>query len=202
MRNAEATNVVGPRMKSNVKIAAGAGVALTTALFVAARLRSRHPVGNPSVPQPAKSVSISRYVGRWYEIARYDQRFERDCTNVTADYHLRGDGTLEVVNRCLSPNGGLKVARGVARSVSASNAKLKVRFFGLFTGDYWVLDRADDYSWSIVGEPSGRFLWILSRQPNPATALVEQLIGRTKAMGYDTARLVRSSQGQASRAPG
>lgn len=181
-------------MKRNTKIAAGVGVAVAGALLTAARLRSTHPVGNPAVPQPAKGVSINRYVGRWYEIARYEQRFERGCSNVTADYALRDDGKLQVVNSCRRSDGSLRIARGAARTVSASNAKLKVSFFGPFEGDYWVLDHADDYSWSIVGEPTGRYLWILARQPKPESALVDDLIGRARTMGYDTSMLVRTAQ--------
>lgn len=181
-------------MRTRTKVAAGLGIAFAGALLTAARFRSKHPVGNPSVPEPAKSVNVNRYLGRWYEIARYEQRFERGCTNVTADYKLRSDGRIEVLNSCRSPDGMLRIARGVAKSVSASNAKLKVRFFGLFSGDYWVLDHADDYSWSIVGEPSGRYLWILARQPNPGSELVEQLIERTAQMGYDTSILIRTAQ--------
>jgi len=181
-------------MKSIKRIAAASGVALAASLLTAAIVRNRHAVGNSAVPQPAKSVSINRYLGRWYEIARYEQRFERGCTNVTADYHLRVDGSLEVVNRCRRPDGSLKVARGIARSVSAWNAKLKVRFFGLFSGDYWVLDHAGDYSWSIVGEPSGRYLWILAREPRPGTDHVEELIRRAEAMGYDVSMLIRTEQ--------
>jgi len=176
-------------MKSIKRIAAASGVALAASLLTAAIVRNRHAVGNSAVPQPAKSVSINRYLGRWYEIARYEQRFERGCTNVTADYHLRVDGSLEVVNRCRRPDGSLKVARGIARSVSASNAKLKVRFFGLFSGDYWVLDHAEDYSWSIVGEPSGRYLWILTREAKPVASVKDMLIERVRALGYDTSML-------------
>jgi apolipoprotein D and lipocalin family protein len=182
-------------MKPSTKIAAATGFALAGALFAAARLRARHPVGNSAVPQPAKAVSINRYVGRWYEIARYEQRFERGCTDVTADYRLRDDGALEVVNTCRRSDASVRVARGVARTVSASNAKLEVRFFGLFRGDYWVLDHAEDYSWSIVGEPSGRYLWILAREPNPGNALVEELVRRAADMGYETSMLVRNIQG-------
>lgn len=181
-------------MKTSTKIAAGASVAIVGALLTAARFRSSHPVGNPNVPQPAKAVSINRYLGRWYEIARYEQRFERGCTNVTADYALRGDGRLEVFNSCRRPDGTQRVALGIAKTVSASNAKLKVRFFGPFSGDYWVLDHADDYSWSIVGEPSGRYLWILARQSNPGNAAVEELIGRAAGLGYDTSMLIRTAQ--------
>lgn len=75
-----------------------------------------------------------------------------------------------------------------------TNAKLKVSFFGPFYGDYWVLDHADDYSWSIVGEPSGRYLWILNRQPNPGSSAVQRLIDRAAELGYDTSMLLRTKQ--------
>lgn len=181
-------------MNTRTKLAAGMGVAFAGALLAAARFRNKHAVGNPAVPEPAKSVSVNRYLGRWYEIARYEQRFEQGCTNVTADYSLRSDGRIEVLNSCRRPDGTMRIARGVAQTVSASNAKLKVRFFGPFYGDYWVLDHADDYSWSIVGEPSGRYLWILARQSNPGSEVIEQLIERTAQMGYDISILVRTAQ--------
>ena len=181
-------------MRARTKLAAGLGVVFAGALLTAARFRNKHPIGNPAVPEPAKSVSINRYLGRWFEIARYEQRFERGCTNVTADYHLRSDGRIEVLNSCRRSDGSLRIARGLAKTVSASNAKLKVRFFGPFSGDYWVLDRADDYSWSIVGEPSGRYLWILARQSNPGSEVVEHLVERTVGMGYDTSMLILTKQ--------
>ena len=82
--------------------------------------------------------------------------------------------------------GPLKVAKGRAKVVLGSqDAKLKVSFFGPFYGDYWVLDHADDYSWSIVGEPSGRYLWILTRQVSPDAATRDLLQTRVKALGYD-----------------
>lgn len=181
-------------MNARTKLVAGLGVAFAGALLTAARFRNMHPVGNSAVPEPARSVSVNRYLGRWFEIARYEQRFERGCTNVTADYNLRSDGAIDVLNSCRRPDGVLRVARGVAKPVSASNAKLKVRFFGLFFGDYWILDHAEDYSWSIVGEPSGRYLWILARQSIPASELVERLIERTAGMGYDTSMLILTKQ--------
>ena len=75
-----------------------------------------------------------------------------------------------------------------------SNAKLRVSFFGPFYGNYWILDHAEDYSWSIVGEPSGRYLWILARRPTPPAEEFKQLIERTRSMGYDTSMLVLTKQ--------
>ena len=89
----------------------------------------------------------------------------------------------------------LSEARGRAKIVdAATNAKLKVSFFGPFYGDYWVLDRADDYRWAIVGEPSGRYLWLLNREAVPPKAEVDSLIARAGELGYDTSMLLRTRQ--------
>ena len=181
-------------MRSGTKVGATAGVLFAGALVAIVRLRNRHAIGNSAVPEPAKRVNLDRYLGRWFEIARYEQSFERGCTNVTAEYNLRDDGTIEVLNSCRRPSGRFRIARGVAKTVSASNAKLKVRFFGPFSGDYWILDHADDYSWSIVGEPTGRYLWLLARQADPGAEKVEQLIERAAKMGYDTSMLIATAQ--------
>lgn len=146
------------------------------------------PVGNRAVPQPAKSVDLARYAGLWFELARYENSFERHCEAVTAEYSLRPDGLVGVVNRCRkgAPGGALRSIRGRARAVAGSgDARLKVAFFGPFWGDYWVLDHADDYSWSIVGEPSGRFLWILTRSAHPGQSVSDRLRARAAALGYD-----------------
>ncbi|CAN0620011.1 Outer membrane lipoprotein Blc [Burkholderia multivorans] len=153
--------------------------------------------GNVQVPQPARNVDLDRYVGRWYEFARYENRFERGCDGVTADYAKRDDGLIGVRNTCREggPAGPVRSAEGRAKVVAASGgAKLKVSFFGpLFFGDYWVLDHADDYAWSIVGEPSGRFLWILTRDAKPSAEQAAALVERVRTLGYDTAMLRRTA---------
>lgn len=150
---------------------------------------SRGPVGNAAVPQPAKPVDLTRYAGLWYEIARYENGFERGCEGVTAEYALQPDGLVSVVNTCRegAPDGPERVARGRAKVIDGSdNARLKVSFFGpFFFGDYWVLDRADDYAWAIVGEPSGRYLWVLSRVAEPSPAVRDRIETRVGELGYD-----------------
>lgn len=150
------------------------------------------PSGNDAVPEPAKPVDPERYAGRWYELARYENRFEQDCEGVTADYRARPDGTIDVVNTCRkgSVDGEVSTAEGTARVVPDSDgAKLKVTFFWPFAGDYWVLDRADDYSWAIVGEPAGTYLWLLSRDPVPGQETLDEHLQRIRALGYDTSLL-------------
>lgn len=180
---------------SKLILAGIVGVSAAVGLAACSTILSRHPVGNRSVPQPRKPVEFHRYLGRWYEIARYEQGFEKGCEGATADYSLLADGSIRVINRCRKPDGRTTEARGRAKVVDAqTNAKLKVSFFGPFYGDYWVLDHADDYSWSIVGEPSGRYLWILNRQPNPGSSAVQRLIDRAAELGYDTSMLLRTKQ--------
>jgi len=174
--------------------------AATLAAVGVAAYASRRPlpVGNPSVPQPCKPVSLKRYLGLWYEIGRYDNGFERGLEGVTAEYRVRADGMIRIVNagRRGSPTGGVRIAQGWARVVAGSdNAKLKVSLFGpLFVGDYWVLDHADDYAWSIVGEPSGRYLWLLCRTAYPTPALRAAIEGRARELGYDTQLIRRTDQ--------
>lgn len=155
------------------------------------------PSGNLAVPQPAKAVELDRYLGRWFELARYENRFEKGCEGVTAEYARRPDGGVSVLNSCRkgAPDGKLSAARGKAKVVEgAGGAKLKVSFFGPFYADYWVLDRADDYSWSIVGEPSGRYLWLLSREATPSREVMEAHLARLRRLGYDTSKLRMTRQ--------
>jgi apolipoprotein D and lipocalin family protein len=175
-----------------VLVLAAAAVALPACATL-----QRGPVGNTAVPQPAQAVDLNRYAGLWYEIARYENGFERDCEGVTARYAVREDGLVGILNSCRQ--GGLtgaeKIVEGKAKIVEGSrNAKLKVSFFGpLYVGDYWVLDRAEDYSWSIVGEPSGRYLWLMSRTPQPSRDVRETILRRAGELGYDLS-IVRETQ--------
>lgn len=182
--------------RNALPIALGAAALVAIPLVAWALWGPKAPVGNRTVPQPAKPVDLERYTGRWFELARYENAFEKGMEAVTATYTALPDGKIAVLNegRRGGLDGKLRSAEGKAVVVADSgNARLKVSFFGPFyVGDYWVLDHADDYSWSIVGEPSGRYLWILARTRQPLSERRE-LTARIIALGYD-AGLLRVTQ--------
>jgi len=147
------------------------------------------PVNRAPAPPLAavERVDLARYAGLWHEAARLPNGFERDCVAATATYTRREDGLVGVRNVCTKADGSTSDVDGRAKIVdSATNAKLKVSFFGpFFFGDYWVIDLAPDYSWAIVGEPRGRYLWVLTRAEEIDPALKADLIGRVRAKGYN-----------------
>lgn len=163
-------------------------------LFVAsACVGSPGPVGNTAVPQPAQPVVLDAYLGTWYEYGRYEAPFQEGCEGVTAEYSMRDDGNIRVINSCYRDglNGEFDQSTGRAKIVEESDgAKLRVSFFGPFFGDYWVLDRGEadasgQYPWSIVGEPSGRYLWMLTREAQPSVERRAMLEARVRELGYD-----------------
>ncbi len=146
----------------------------------------------PVVP----AVDLSKYAGRWYEIARLPNRFEKKCvSSVTATYTLRTDGKIEVVNQCKKASGKLQTATGKAKVVDKkTNAKLKVTFFWPFYGDYWILDLGANYEYAVVGDESRKYLWILSRTPQIDDALYQGLLAKMANQGFDTARVIKTPQ--------
>jgi apolipoprotein D and lipocalin family protein len=129
--------------------------------------------------QVVPSVDLARYAGRWYEIARFPNRFQRIALhNTTATYTLRPDGKVTVLNECRTSEGRLKSAKGTARVANAKgpNTKLKVTFFWPFSGNYWIMDLDPEYRWVVVGEPGRDYRWILSREPRMEEAVYSQLV--------------------------
>ena len=143
-----------------------------------------------------QSVDLSRYVGRWYEISRFPNGFQKKCADmVTANYTMRADGKIEVVNRCRKASGEYATAKGKAKIVDKkTNAKLKVTFFWPFYGDYWILDLGPNYEYAVVGEPGRKYLWILSRSPQMDEALYQQILQKMAAQGFNTELMIRTSQ--------
>ena len=137
-------------------------------------------------------VDLDRYLGTWFEIASYPAWFAKNCTGVTAEYSVREGGGITVVNRCHKGaiDGPLKEARGRAKVVDpATNAKLKVSFFGPFWGDYWILELDPEYEWVVVGEPKRKYLWILSRTPSLDQDTLDEILSRLPEKGYSRDRL-------------
>ena len=148
-------------------------------------------------------VDLSRYTGKWYEIARYPNRFQRKCqSDTTAIYTLRNDGKVQVVNACRTKDGTVTTARGTAKVVDKkTNSKLRVTFFWPFYGDYWIIGLSPDYQYAIVGEPSRKYLWILSRTPTMAETTYQQVLRLVEDQGYETADLLKTKQASERAAP-
>jgi apolipoprotein D and lipocalin family protein len=148
-----------------------------------------------SVPiETVGSVDLARYGGLWYEIARYPNRFEKGCIGVMAEYGMREDGLLAVTNTCHRPGEKIEVAEGRARVVDGSRgAKLEVSFAPAWVpfawGDYWILALDQDYTSALVGEPSGRYLWVLARTPTLPPARWSELMTEARRNGFDPSRL-------------
>jgi len=150
-------------------------------------------LGVPQGAEPVRGFELNRYLGEWYEIARLDHSFERGLTNVTAQYSLRDDGGVRVVNR------GFKAAddqwdEAVGKAYFVDDpaiGKLKVSFFGPFYGAYNViaLDQRD-YQWSLVAGPDTNYLWILSRSPQLEKDVYDELVAKAASLGFDTGALI------------
>jgi apolipoprotein D and lipocalin family protein len=152
--------------------------------------------GGGSPLETVPKVGLNRYVGRWYEIAKYPNRFERKCdSNVTATYGIRPDGKISVVNSCTTYEGNVTQSSGWAKVVDQkTGSKLKVTFFWPFFGDYWIIDLGPNYEYAVIGEPSRKYLWILSRTPKVDDALYAELTSRLAGKGYDESKLERMKQ--------
>lgn len=148
----------------------------------------------PEEPQEVVAyVEVERYMGKWYEIARYPNSFQSGCCSSTAEYSLRDDGRVDVINRCINCETGEEEQQaGVARVVDPeTNAKLKVTFFWPFSGDYWIIQLSEDYSYAVVGHPKREFLWILSRTPEMDGTVYDEITRKLIVQGYNPEKLIR-----------
>lgn len=149
------------------------------------------------------SVDLKRYSGKWFEIARFENKFQKQCVgNTTAEYVLKEEKNIQVINRCLKKDGKISEATGKAKiEDKQTNAKLEVRFAPAILsflpqvwGDYWVLDLDPNYQYAAVGEPERKYLWILSRTPQMDEALYQQIVRRVETMGFDGNKLIKTPQ--------
>ena len=148
--------------------------------------------------QTVPKVELSRYLGRWYEIARFEQRFQKGCVGVTATYSQRPDGKIDVLNECklYRLDGEHKLAQGWAKVADhKTNSKLKVTFFWPFFGDYWIIELGENYEYAVVGAPGRDYLWILSRTPEMDEAVYDGLVEKIKTKHlFDVTKLQKTLQ--------
>lgn len=147
-----------------------------------------------------EELDLEKYLGTWYEIARFDHRFERGLVGVTANYSLRPDGKIKVVNSGYKNtlDGEYSEAIGKAKIPDPLNepGKLKVSFFWIFYGDYYVLELDDNYQWAVIGSSLDKYLWILSRSPQLHPDIYADLLQRIANRGYNTSELIKVKQPQ------
>ena len=135
-----------------------------------------------------KSVDLNRYLGSWYEIAKYDHYFERDLDYAMARYTLRDDGKIDVLNTGIK-DGRAKDAKGIAKTTDMPGL-LRVSFFGPFFGDYRIMMLDEDYQYVLVGGSTDKYLWILSRTPELDEATKSLILAEADRRNYDTSKLI------------
>jgi len=174
---------------------------LMKACFLLAAWQAMAAPASQEALRTVERVDLQRYMGVWHEIARYPNRFQRQCAGAsTATYRLQADGTVEVLNRCRTQQGQWDQALGQARQLGGpESARLQVRFapawlsfLPMVWGDYWIVALDEAYEWVIVSEPRREFLWVLSRTPTLSVPQNELVMARLVQLGFDTARLERS----------
>jgi apolipoprotein D and lipocalin family protein len=167
---------------------------------------------SPGAVRPVQEVDLTRYAGRWHEVARFPNRFQAQCAGeTTADYELLPNGQMRVVNRCRRADGEMTRAEGRARVARTGGpaSMLKVRFAPGFLaflpmvwGNYWILDLTEDYRAALVGDPSRAYLWILSRTPELDQPTYQRMVATAAAQGFDVSRLVPSPIQSGAQVPG
>lgn len=189
-------------MTGGRRIAGGGWTARTglgAALLLLAGLSLTGCVGHPVGVSPVQGFELERYLGKWYEIARLDHSFERGLERVTAEYSLRDDGGLRVINRGFDPaQGRWKEAEGRAYFVRRSDeGYLKVSFFGPFYGAYVVFELdPEEYRYAFVSGPNESYLWLLARTPQIDDQLRERFLERARQSGFDTGGIIFVDHGE------
>lgn len=154
-------------------------------------------LGMPETVKPVSNFELDRYLGKWHEIARLDHSFERGLSQVTAEYSLKDDGSVLVINRGFSAaDNEWQEAEGKASFVNSdSEGYLKVSFFGPFYGSYVVFELDHQgYQYAFVSGPDTDYLWLLARTPTVSDAVLKKFVDMAGAMGFDTKKLIYVQQ--------
>lgn len=169
-------------------------VILSASLLILAYFKTSLAASSFPDLQTVENVDLSRYVGQWFEIARYPNSFQKNCLASSAQYTLNEDGEIEVLNKCIDANSGKpRQAKGIAWIIDhKSNAKLKVSFFWPFRGDYWIMDLGKNYEYAVIGTPSRKYLWILSRKNTMDDELLKSILQKASLQGFDPSLVIRS----------
>lgn len=166
-------------------------------------LTSSAVAAEPAPVRPIASLDVPRYMGNWYEIAKYPNRFQKQCAGFTvANYSVQPDRSVKVVNRCRTASGATEEAVGTAKQQGGPGSPiLKVRFAPAWLswlpfvwGDYWVIDLDDRYQLAAVSDRKREYLWILSRTPTVERKAYADLLVRLGAQGFDVNKLVPTKQ--------
>ncbi|PKM12248.1 MAG: lipocalin [Gammaproteobacteria bacterium HGW-Gammaproteobacteria-3] len=166
-------------------------------LILAVALLFSGCTGIPEGVTAIEGFEVNRYLGKWYEIARLDHRFERGLNRITADYRLRDDGGLDIINSGYNiKTGEREQAEGRAYFTGAANVgRLKVSFWGPFYGGYNIIELdKQNYSYALVTGPDRDYLWILSRIPVLDSTILKKLIDKARALGFATEQLIFTDQ--------
>jgi apolipoprotein D and lipocalin family protein len=178
-------------------IAAFLALSALASANISAQTRSQNAL------ETVASVDLKRYAGKWFEIARYPNKFQKQCVgNTTATYNFLPSGEIEVINQCVKKDGTTIDAKGKGRFADkTNNAKLEVRFAPGFLsflpnvwGDYWIIDLDDQYNYAAVGDPKREYFWILSRQPEISDAVYQNILRRAEAKGFNPGKVVKTPQ--------
>jgi len=148
--------------------------------------------GKPEGIKPVQNFDADRYLGKWYEVARLEHSFEKGLSEVTAEYTLRDDGGVKVINRGYSEE-SKKWSEAEGKAYFVEDAKtgyLKVSFFGPFYGSYIIFNLDDDYQYAFISGPDHDYLWLLSRSPTVSNDIKQQFIDQAETAGFDTSKLI------------
>ena len=149
-------------------------------------------------PQPVKPVPVELYSGRWYEIARTNNRLQADCEAATNDFSGWSGGAFSVVQTCHkgSPGGPVQTYNAKGRVLpSSNNTKIRLGYFGgLVSIEYWIVDRSDDNVWAIMSRADGHYVWLISRKPVLDPSVRNRAMARIQALGFDMSRIVYPKQ--------
>lgn len=161
-----------------------------SALIIAAGCGAQNPEFNVTIDDTVKELDLDSYLGDWYEIARFDHSFERGLTRAKANYTLKDDGTVRVLNTGYKDGKYDEAEAKAYRPDDKYPGALRVSFFLFFYSDYWVLDLDENYTFALVGSKSDKYLWILSRTPEMVPADLKRLLNRAESLGYNTGNFI------------